>query len=64
MQEDQIVDGLSYTDSTKNNFDCGRFKSREKPVVVQTDVMTNILDLTKIGYSFCGATIINDRSEN
>ena len=58
------MNGSSYTNSTKDNFDCGRYKNREKPVVIQTAIMKNIEDLAKIGHSVCGATIINDRSEN
>ena len=56
-QEEQTVGDISYTDYTRNNFDCGRFKLLED---LDEDVETKSEGAggEKIR---CGATRINDR---
>eukprot|EP00092_Neocalanus_flemingeri_P070336 GFUD01086316.1.p1 GENE.GFUD01086316.1~~GFUD01086316.1.p1 ORF type:complete len:596 (-),score=125.76 GFUD01086316.1:106-1893(-) len=68
-REDQIIDGKSYTDFTKSNFDCGHYKLLSEIKVDDFEAETEITINEKpkrsiVGnqeYINCGATMINDR---
>jgi len=56
-EEEQKSDGVSYTDYTRSDFDCGRFKLL-KDLNQQDD---NSVDTKTSGSNLCGSTRINDR---
>ena len=56
-KEEQTVDDTSYTDYTRSNFDCGRFKLLED---LDEDVVTKSEGAGGERIQ-CGATRINDR---
>ena len=58
-KEDQVVDGLSYTDPTKDNFDCGRYKPLCEINGTPCDEEPEGNSASE--ESFCGATMIADR---
>ena len=55
QQDEQVVDGKSYTDYTQDNFDCGRFED-DKDKINQGEEAPDL----EFGINY-GATCINDR---